>query len=75
MSEIYYRIYVPARIPELATIVTMQHFDERDYTQSRFLINQRFEYEWEAVDWLNENVRQDKIDPEFMKFDKASFLK
>lgn len=70
-NQVYYRVYYfEAR--DYITVVSMQDFDERDYTQDNFLTDVhgyklRFECEDEAIKWINENVKPEKINPEYRK--------
>jgi hypothetical protein len=69
LDKVYYRVYYFAA-RDYITIVCMQDFDESDYTQENFLLDKfgyklRFECEDEAIKWLNENVKTEKIDPEY----------
>lgn len=52
MIEVYYRIYMD-REGDIC-IVTLQGFDERDYDQDRFLSEQKFESEEEAIQFLRD---------------------
>lgn len=82
ISDVYYKIYMSERLDWKLTIVCMQHFDEDDYYKERFFTDEKgwvliFETEKEAQTWLNENVKPEKIDPEYLerKFDRESYLK
>lgn len=71
-SDIYYKIYASPRFSGLLTIVCMQWFDEYDYDEDRFFTDEdghvlEFSAEEEAINWLNENIRVEMIDPEYRR--------
>lgn len=73
---VYYRIFLSKE--QLLRVVCMQEFDEYDYDQKRFLRDEdgypmKFKEELEAIDYLNENFRPDRIDPEFLSPNNPNF--
>ena len=69
-NDIYYRIYLSHRSEKL-TVVCMQDFDEDDYDVHRFMTDEdgdrlRFEFEEEAIDWLNKHVKREYIDEAYL---------
>jgi len=79
-DEVYYKIYY-YEPEDNVTVVCMQYFDEHDYIQENFFKDKngevlKFEWEHEAIQWLNDNVIEDKIDPEYKKgFNQSKFMK
>lgn len=73
VSPVYYRIYLGG---DEIHIVTMQWFDEFDYTQDRFLTAEKFKTEDDARDFLrNAYVRIKDLDfPEKLKKVIGDFL-
>ena len=68
-NDVYYRIY---ESNGKLTVVCMQWFDEYDYDEDRFMVNHlgyrlKFDYEDEAIDWLNSNVKPELIDEEYLR--------
>ncbi|MFS0905681.1 hypothetical protein AB3N02_21795 [Priestia aryabhattai] len=66
-NDIYYRIL---DYKGKLTIVCMQWFDEYDYNEEDFLTDEdgdryMFHTKNEAIDWLNENVKEEYIDDEY----------
>ena len=60
----------------------MQWFDEYDYDQDRFFPNDKgeplkFYSEDEAIEWLNENIKPELIDPQYrkIKFNREKYFK
>lgn len=52
MNEVYYRI-IFSKNNDAFVVVTMQDFDERDYDQSRFINERRYDTEHAAERALN----------------------
>lgn len=82
MDELYYKIYRTRRPGDPLTIVCLQSFDERDYDQDRFWRDESgdhlvFDSEKEAAEWLNKNIKPEKIDPEYRvtPFRREDYLK
>jgi superfamily I DNA and RNA helicase len=70
--EVYYKIYKSESLNGKLTILTMQDFDECDYLEKRFLKDKegnilRFDNEKEAIQWLLDNIKEELIDPEYLK--------
>lgn len=70
-NDVYYRIIRSSNDETLLTIVCMQWFDECDYDESRFLCAKgtkdrlSFNSEEEAIEFLNDNIKLENIDPEY----------
>lgn len=70
-NDVYYRIIRSLNDETLLTVVCMQWFDENDYEESRFLCAKgtkdrlSFNTEEEAIEFLNDNIKQENIDPEY----------
>lgn len=70
---LYYRIIRTSEDDSVLTIVQMQWHDEIDYDESRFLREKgtrnrlSFSTEEEAIEFLNENIKQECIDPEYIR--------
>lgn len=70
-DERYYRIICMNNDSSLLTIVEMQWHDEDDYDEHRFLCTKgtkdrlSFSTEMQAIDYLNENIKVENIDPEY----------
>lgn len=65
----YYR---PLTHNGFATLACMQWFDEYDYSESRFFKDNdgeafKFSTEEEGIKWLHENIKNEKIDPEYLR--------
>ena len=79
-NEVYYKIYY-YEPEDNVTVVCMQYFDEYDYIQENFFKDEdgevlKFEWEYEAIQWLNDNVIEDKIDLKYKKgFNQSKFMK
>ena len=80
-SDVYYKIYYLER-KDYVTVVTMQWFDEGDYTEDHFFKDDqgkilKFDYEHEAIQWLKDNIAEDKLDPEYkhVGFNQKKFMK
>ncbi|TPG68587.1 hypothetical protein EEL31_08695 [Brevibacillus laterosporus] len=61
------------------TVVCMQWFDEYDYHEDRFMTDEdgkrlKFHTKERAEEWLNNNVKPDMIDPQYLKFNRSNFL-
>ena len=68
-DEVYYKIYY-YEPEDYVTIVCMQWFDEKDYTQENFYTDQYgdaylFRSIKDAQWWLNKHIQNDKIDPKY----------
>jgi hypothetical protein len=82
-NDVYYKIYKTPRLDDKLTIICMQWFDEYDYDQSRFFNDKdgnllKFYSEEEAITWLNENIKVELIDPEYVrngKYDDSFYFK
>jgi hypothetical protein len=80
MSDVYYKIYYMQN-KDYVTVVCMQRFDEDDYNGEHFFKNKKgdilkFYKENDAIEWLLDNVREDKIDPEYKNgFNQKRFMK
>lgn len=81
MHDVYYRIYQSERIDLKLTVVCMQDFDECDYYEDRFMTDEdgyrlRFDYEEDAIKWLNQNVKPEMIDDDYrrLKFTREDYL-
>lgn len=71
-NDVYYKIYKTPRLDDKLTIVCMQWFDEYDYDQDRFFYDKdgyllQFDDEEKAITWLNENIKAELIDPEYVR--------
>lgn len=71
MHDVYYRLYQSERQEWKLTVVCMQDFDEGDYYEDRFMTDEagdrlKFDQEEDAIKWLNENVKTEMIDPEYL---------
>lgn len=83
MDDVYYRLYQYERLDWKLTVVCMQYFDEGDYHEDRFMTDEdgerlRFDSEEDAIKWLNENVKPEMIDPEYLLsggFKREEYLK
>lgn len=70
-NDVYYRIIRSNKDDTLLTVVEMQWFDESDYDESRFLCVKgtqdrlSFGSEQEAIEFLNDNIKLENIDPEY----------
>ena len=78
-DEVYYKIYYHNTKTHI-TIVCMQWFDENGYIAKNFLKDEdgedlKFTKEAEAIRWLNNNVTDDVIDPEYRRFKQESVMK
>jgi len=80
-NGVYYKIYYNIR-EDYVTVVTMQWFDEDDYNNAHFFKDEdgvilKFDNEDTAIQWLNDNVKEDKINPEYRKkgFNQKRFMK
>jgi len=80
-DEVYYKIYYLDR-EDHVTVVCMQDFDEYDYIQEHFFKDEngeilKFEWEHEAIQWLIDNVKEDKVDPEYKQygFNQSKYMK
>jgi len=72
MSDIYYKIYKSERKNWQLVVVCMQWFDEYDYHQDRFMKDEdgealKFDYENQAIEWLNDNIKLEMIAPEYRR--------
>jgi len=70
--EIYYKIYKSDVLGNRLTVVCMQDFDEIDYEHDKFFKDKegnilKFDTESEAVQWLLDNIKEELIDPEYLK--------
>jgi len=70
-EDVYYRIYQFESIGWKLTVVAVQYFDEKDYHEDRFMTDDngdklRFELEEDAIKWLNDNIKTEMIDPEYL---------
>jgi hypothetical protein len=71
INPVYYRIIRSSNDDTLLTICCMQWFDESDYNESRFLCAKgtqerlKFSSEEKAIKFLNENIHQENIDPDY----------
>lgn len=75
-SDPYYRLYISQM--NKVTVVCMQDFDEDDYILHKFIKDKngdryRFDTEEEAIATLNQVVKPECIDPEYL--DQTSFMK
>lgn len=71
MHDVYYRLYQSERQKWKLTVVCMQDFDESDYYEDRFMSDEdgdrlRFDYKEDAIKWLNDNVKAEMIDSEYL---------
>ena len=80
-NEVYYKIYYNEN-KDYVTVVCMQWFDEGDYYEEHFFKDGngeslKFYDEYEAIQWLNNNVLDDKINPEYKNkgFNQKKFMK
>lgn len=78
-NQVYYRIYFDSR-EQKVTIVSMQSLDENDYIEDFFFNDERgnklkFDVKELAILWLNENILEYKIDPQYRRFDQTKFMK
>ena len=79
-DEVYYKIYY-YEPEDHVTVVCMQWFDESDYHENHFFKDKngevlKFDNEEDAIQWINNNVKEDKIDPEYKKvFNQNRFMK
>ncbi len=80
ISDMYYRIFQSYTDGKL-TVICMQWFDEHDYDKDRFMTDENgdrlmFDTESEAVEWLNQNVKPNYIDQDYLKvgFNRDEFL-
>ncbi len=70
-NDLYYRI-LRRQDSDLLTIVAMQSHDEWDYDESRFLCAKGtdspllFSTEKDAIKFLNDNIKHEYIEPEFL---------
>lgn len=70
-NDVYYRIIRTSDDDTLLTICCMQWFDEYDYDETRFLCAKgtderlRFSTEEKAIKFLNDNINQENIVPEY----------
>jgi hypothetical protein len=69
---VYYKIYKSELLGGRLTVICMQDFDENDYEQNRFFKDKEgnilmFHEESEAIQWLLENIKEELIDPEYLK--------
>ncbi len=81
-NDVYYKIYQLTKPNDLLTVVCVQWFDELGYNQDRFFTDEHghaleFDTEREAEEWLNENIKPEKIDPEHrkVKLNRKDYLK
>ena len=71
-NDLYYRIIRIGEDDNILTVVCMQDHDEMDYDHSRFLCakgtDERlyFSTEEKAIKFLNENIKPENIDPEYL---------
>ena len=82
MNKVYYKII--ERGGELLGVCCLQWFDEYDYDQNRFLVDEndiqyKFDDEDKAKKWLNNNIKPEYIDPEDRilnnKFNREKYFK
>jgi aconitase A len=79
-NEVYYKVYYWDS-ENCVTVVCMQWFDEGDYHEEHFFKDNegnvlRFGHEDEAIQWLNDNITEDKIDPRYKQgFNQKWFMK
>jgi len=79
-DNVYYKIYYWS-IKDCVTVVCMQWFDEDDYNEEHFFKDENgevlmFYQEKEAIEWLLNNIKDDKIDPEYKQnFNQKLFMK
>lgn len=71
-DPLYYCIIRTVDNDKLLTVVTMQYHDEIDYDYKRFLFHKgtsdrvQFDSEEEAIKFLNDNIKPEHIDPEYL---------
>lgn len=68
MNEVYYRIL---EHNGKLTIACMTYIDEFDYNVEKFFIDRegnvlKFETENDAIGWLNKNIKDNLIDPQYL---------
>ena len=73
-NEVYYKIYYLDR-EDHVTVVCMQWFDEGDYHERHFFKDEegdvlKFDNETDAIQWILDNVADDKIDPEYKEYEQ-----
>ena len=76
-NEVYYKIYYVER-EDYVTVVCIQWFDECDYHERHFFKDEqgnvlKFNYEDEAIQWILDNVVDDKIDPQYIDYGQEDF--
>gem|GEM_PF-3068429 len=76
-NECYYR---PLTYNGYATLACMQWFDEYDCDEKRFFRDEnddkyRFSNKEEGIEWLFNNIKADKIDPEYQEYNHDHFYK
>jgi hypothetical protein len=76
-ESVYYKIYY-YEPKDYVTVICMQWFDERHYIEHNFYVDKnnkpyKFDTEDEAIDWLNNNVISEKIDPHYRSVSKEVF--
>lgn len=68
-NEVYYKIIIDYETDKFS-IIEMQYFDESDYIQDRILADRygnqyNFSKEYEAIKWLNNNIKPEYIEEKF----------
>lgn len=76
-NNCYYR---PLTFEGFATLACMQWFDEYDYDKKRFFRDKdgeryHFDTEEEGIKWLIDNIKPDKIDPEYRNISFDDYYK
>lgn len=70
--DVYYRIYMSKELGNKLTILTLQSFDESSINQDRIIKDREtgeklwFRNQHEAIQWLNENIKRQFIDPDYL---------
>ena len=80
MCDVYYKIYY-YEPKDYVTVVCMQWFDEHDYIKDHFLKDEngrifQFNNKEKAIEWVIDNINEDKINPEYKKgFNQKFYMK
>lgn len=69
MKDVYYCLYITE--DDKITVICLQEFDESGYNHRKFLRknneeNYKFDSEEAAVNFLNENIKPEYIDPDYI---------
>lgn len=79
MLNTNYKIYY-YKPNDFVTIATIRWFCKNDYIPEHFFKDENgndllFNTEKEAIQWLNENIIKNKIDPYYLKFNQKNYMK